>query len=89
MLYFRGTPGALAVVQAWRVAMMKVRTVEFINDQTLFNNVIHSAGLRQLRGGKAELERAWLPALRRDGRFAAGAFDAWFGNGGGGLWLGH
>ena len=42
VLYFRATPGSLAVVQAWRAAMMRVRTAEFVNDQGIFNQVIHA-----------------------------------------------
>ena len=33
VLFFRATPGSLAVVQAWRQAMMRVRAAEFVNDQ--------------------------------------------------------
>ena len=46
MLYFRCTLGAMGVVQAWRVAMMRVRTAEFVNDQGIFNQVIMGHGPR-------------------------------------------
>ena len=42
VLYFRCTPGSLAVVQAWRGAMMQARAHQFVNDQGIFNGMIHS-----------------------------------------------
>ena len=53
VLFFRGTAGSRAVVQAWRKAMMNVKGVQFINDQNIFNNVIHAAGINRLGGSAA------------------------------------
>ena len=65
VLYFRATPGALGVVQAWRRAMMHVRSAEFMNDQNVFNQVIGGAGLvrlsRSFRSGE------WAAALKASG----------------------
>ena len=49
VLFFRCTKGSLAAVQAWRSAMMRMRDGEFLNDQGIFNNMVHGAGLRRSR----------------------------------------
>ena len=65
VLYFRATPGALGVVQAWRRAMLHVRLAQFVNDQGIFNQVIRSSGCkglsRSLRLGE------WNDALKASG----------------------
>ena len=53
VVYFRHTPGAKAMVQSWRKAMLRQKgrsdLTENVNDQSLFNQVASLAAHGQLR----------------------------------------
>lgn len=65
----------MAVVQAWREAMKAVQTVEFINDQNLFNSMIHGAGMQQV-ADSGRLADDWKASLRLPDERVAQAFAA-------------
>ena len=74
VLFFRATSGALAVVQAWRRAMMGVRAHEFVNDQTIFNQVVREAQLTPVMASPGGALDGWKTRLRRQGLYRDEAF---------------
>jgi len=74
VLFFRATSGALAVVQAWRRAMMRVRAQDFVNDQTLFNQVVREADLKPVMTAPDGLLDDWKARLRQHGLYRDEAF---------------
>jgi len=78
VLFFRNTSGSLALVQAWREAMKVkgVKTVEFINDQNIFNQVVNAAGLRTVEHARRGGADAWRAILSQNGQLVPGAFEA-------------
>ena len=69
VLFFRCTKGSLAAVQAWRSAMMRMRDGEFLNDQGIFNNMVHGAGLRRVSDNLG----AWKEKIKRGGGYVSEA----------------
>ena len=68
VVYFRAGPGARAMVQSWRKAMLRRKgdqnLNENVNDQSLFNQVRKPCARRPARRGVLRFRERTIPFLR-------------------------
>ena len=66
IIFFRNTKGTKALLQAWRLRMIKDQHVPMINDQTVFNTLVKRARLVQIKANSSE-EEEFLSNVRMRG----------------------